>query len=149
PNLVEEWTLLLTELGFIPYEGDDGDLFLVDTDCRKRPSGNCVLFSRKEKSDASSLCLPIPFSYDQFREVLRDVPDAIGALSPLEERLLKKLKEAKGEPVPAEVLAEAVFGNKNELSKLRVYAHHLRKKIEKDGKKHVVTVHGKGYAYLC
>lgn len=68
------------------------------------------------------------------------------SLSPTEYACLATLYKANGAPVSREELYAAVWGEgpvKNEL--INLYLHYLRKKLEVDGRRYIVSVRGRGY----
>ncbi len=69
-------------------------------------------------------------------------------LTAREHALLSCLVQAGGKPVSRRDLYAAVWGGEGEADDgiVVVYLHYLRKKIERDGKKLLYAVRGKGYA---
>ena len=54
-------------------------------------------------------------------------------LTPTEEKLLRLLRDAHGEPVERAVLLREVWGEDGNDRLLNLYIHYLREKLEKDG----------------
>lgn len=73
-----------------------------------------------------------------------------GERIPLTEReygCLACLLQAKGKPVSREELLAAVWGeSESDCGVVTVYLHYLRKKLEKNGKKMICAIRGRGYA---
>ena len=93
--------------------------------------------------------LPRPFSHRRFRETLEELlsREALPPLTPTEERLYRVLRAASPHPVAREKLCRLVFGDGGDDTKLNLYIHYLRKKLEKDGVKRIFADRGKGYFY--
>ena len=71
---------------------------------------------------------------------------AAEALSDTEWALLHLLWS--GEDVPSEQIADLLWHKTAKESGLPVYIHHLRKKVERDGKRRLLSLRGKGYRLL-
>ncbi len=70
-------------------------------------------------------------------------------LSECEAAILRILCEAEGAVVERRELAAAVFPSaKDPEGSLSVYVHYLRKKLERNGKKHILAHRGGGYSLL-
>ncbi|MBE6655936.1 MAG: winged helix-turn-helix domain-containing protein [Ruminococcaceae bacterium] len=95
--------------------------------------------------------VPRPFSHDRIKADIASLlsKEASPLLSPTEEKLYRVLKDASPDFVTRECLIRAVFGCETDDGRLNLYIHYLRKKIETDGKKHIVACRGKGYALSC
>lgn len=102
-----------------------------------------------------------PFSFDRFRALLAEygeeeskkeaLPSSLfpdtPSLTKTEETLLSLLLEAKGEILTKEALAKALFPEAEDgKGSVTVYIHYLRKKLETDGKRLIISHRGKGYS---
>ena len=69
------------------------------------------------------------------------------SLTPREYACLACLMRAKGAPVSREALLAAVWGEEEtDCGVVTVYLHYLRKKLERNGKKMIYAIRGRGYA---
>ncbi len=68
------------------------------------------------------------------------------SLSPVEARLFAALREAGGAPIASAALFSAVWGERAfDHDLLRVTVHHLKRKLEADGRRAIYAVRGFGY----
>lgn len=111
--------------------------------------------------------LPFPFLREEFlancRELLFPVPGqrlsfpaprrirlpggAVAVLTENEWRLFSLLQSGKGAPVPRARLCREIWNREDALDVLAVTLHHLRKKLEPDGVRRIVSVRGAGIAF--
>lgn len=74
----------------------------------------------------------------------REIP-----LSPTEYALFYALWENGEEPISAETLREIVWGKDSpDKNAVNLYIHYLRRKLEPDGVKRILSVRGRGYRLL-
>lgn len=139
-------------------------LYLIDADCfplYTAPTGRTIRFGRA----GTDIALRRPFSLSALRPLLcpqvalspaavRLMPDChslwLGErfipLSVREYALLEALHTAQGEPVPQQVLYARLWQEKGDAGAVAVYIHHLREKLEIDGKRRIFSLRGRGYA---
>ena len=149
------------------------DLFLVDADAYDvlPPAGNVLFFGTslfegtEEKDGRTVTRWRRPFSLSLLRRLLASGGAPLPALSllsdgetvrlgstliplsPTEYALLSRLLAAGGAPVSREELYAAVWGAgeaKEEL--VNLYIHYLRRKLEGDGRRRILSLRGRGYA---
>lgn len=149
-------------------ESAKASLLIFDADTVTPPVGlssRVICFSRRKEAPHGYTLLPRPFAVDTLRALLgnggeggkqsslylhhdKNAVELDGetvALTPQEYALLSLLYKANGEAVSRPALQSAVFDGKTK-DALNVYIHYLRKKLEKNGKKRIVALRGKGYA---
>ncbi len=154
-------TVLLTD---DPKKLPDGGLLVYDADCFPTPagSGRITVGYTKDASLANEQALLLrPFLLDRFREMLKEYAENGGdtlslrptpsqTLPPLtktEETLLSILLSAKGQIVSKRALADALFPEAEDgEGSVTVYIHYLRKKLESDGKRRILSHRNKGYS---
>ena len=128
------------------------ELVAWDADTTARPATSLPILcitkdtSRAEKDD---FLLLRPFALYAPEALLKEIASdrLLPRLSPTEKRLLSFLREAGEDGVDRETLSRAMFGENAEDGLLNVYICYLRKKLERDGKKRIFAIRGKGYAY--
>ena len=145
--------------------------YLIDADeFSLRPGcGRVILYGRSIKErpfyseeDGRILFWHRPFSLSHLAAVLQSIPTDRGLallengegarlngrmipLTPREYALLSCLYARRGTPVPREVILREVWGAEGSDGLLQVYLHYLRKKLESDGRRRILSVRGKGY----
>lgn len=67
-------------------------------------------------------------------------------LTRLEYALLARLIAENGRPVSKDVLFREVFSGDGDRGAINVYIHYLRRKLEGDGRRRILSLRGKGYA---
>ncbi len=161
-------TLYVTDAAALPA----ADLFLIDADARDvlPPAGNVLrygtaLFDTAREEDGRTVTeWRRPFSLASLRALLASggalseglalLPDgetvrlgtALIPLTPTEYACLATLAAAKGAPVSREALYAAVWGEgapRDEL--VNLYIHYLRRKLETDGRRRILSLRGRGY----
>lgn len=144
-------------------------LLIFDADTVSPPaslSARVICFSRTaDAAPHGYTLLPRPFPIDTLRALLGgdrestkrggfylhhdknevELDGEAVSLTPQEYALLSLLYKANGEAVSREKLQESVFDGKTK-DALNVYIHYLRKKLEKNGKRRILALRGKGYA---
>lgn len=128
------------------------ELVLWDADTTERPTTSLPLLcvtSEAKKAEENDFLLLRPFALYAPENMIKEIEDGIclPRLSPTERRLLSLLKEAGENGVDRETLSRALFGENAEDGSLNVYICYLRKKLERDGKKRIFALRGKGYVY--
>ena len=93
-----------------------------------------------EKTDIFELPLPMP----TYRAVLMDGKTI--KLTESEYRLYHVLYEAQGEFVSRDTLHKTVWKGEGDIGIVNVYIHYLRQKLEKNGKRMIISARTKGYA---
>ena len=146
--------------------------YLIDADeFSVRPDrGRVILYGRTVKErplyseeDGRVLLWHRPFSLAHLTAVLQNLPAEQGLMLMEKERsvlldgrvipltgreyaLLSCLYARRGSPVPREVILREVWGDGGDDGLLQVYLHYLRKKLESDGRRRILSVRGEGYA---
>lgn len=143
----------------------DASLYLVDSDAFPgvTPPGRTVRYGRSISGPAEGeQVLVRPFSLSALHALLAsDPPRGLtlspdrksarlhGATIPLtarEAELLSVLLTARGKPVTREELYARVFGGSGEgPGVVNVYIHYLRRKLERDGRRILLSLRGQGY----
>lgn len=149
------------------------DLFLIDADAYDAlpPAGNLLffgttLFEKTEEKDGRTVIhWRRPFSLSLLRELLASrgapagtlalLPDGetvrlgstLISLSPTEYAVLACLAAAGGAPVSRAELYSSVWGAGEVREDLvNLYVHYLRRKLEGDGRRRILSLRGRGYA---
>ncbi len=149
-------------VSFVERERDvtPESLLVVDLDAFPAPPAalRAVGYTALEHPDA---VLRRPFSMAAFREAVAPPQEELllaadgrslvfrGRGIRLTERealLFRALVEARGEVVSREALASLLVGVKP--GEVAVYIHHLRQKLEADGRRAIASVRGGGYALI-
>ena len=149
-RLLRELSLLLPK-DFTLSEDADFVILDADTATLKDAKRRRVLIITRTPKESERNVLARPFSFSALEEALHRVFDDGDAvfLSSTEEKLLSLLKNAKGMPVSRARLMNEIWGNGDSDNLLNLYIHYLREKLEKDGKRRIFAVRGKGYFYKC
>ena len=155
-------SVLLTEdQEKLPNEG----LLVYDADSFFPPTkaGQARIGYTKDPSLAKEQGLLLrPFLLEGFRAKLRSYAESGAKAPPLasptqeippltetEQALLSILLSAKGQIVSKQTLADALFPEaEDKEGSVAVYIHYLRKKLEKDGKKRILSHRNRGYSIL-
>ncbi len=154
-------TVLVTD---DPQKLPDGGLLVYDADAFTPPggSGQTRIGYTRDASLASEQALLLrPFPIDLFRAMLKGCTEEGGdalslrsslskslpSLTKTEETLLSILLSAKGQIVSKRALADALFPEAEDgEGSVTVYIHYLRKKLETDGKRRILSHRNKGYS---
>ncbi len=140
----------------------EGSLLLFDADVFEPPTlpAGCELigYTKEASRRADYPLLHRPFPIEELHALLSSKKinggkEATGEYEPtenltkIEEKLLSLLLAAEGEPVSREALSEALFP-KAEAGEgsVTVYIHYLRRKLEKNGERLILSHRGKGYS---
>lgn len=134
-------------------------LIFADIDTSNIPEGvKAVSMSAVKECDIS-----LPFKHEdvlayaseasETGEYIDLLPDGKGArfgditvkLTDVEYRLLRMLIEADGKFVSRDLLLEEIWGKDQESGVVNVYIHYLRSKLEKDGRKVILSSRKEGY----
>lgn len=141
----------------------DLDLAPLSPSVAEGMAERCLGYTRKTPPTLSFPVLCRPFSMSAWRRAVLGEDVAIAAtytrgrlllpdgstvaLTGREDALFALLYEADGAPVTRERLTAVVFPDAAEPEKsLNVYIHYLRKKIEKSGKRAILSHRGGGYS---
>ena len=135
----------------------DYDVIFADLRCGEKPSFKCVTFG-----DGGDI--PLPFKHEEIFEALADT-DAYDSrclalsgdgkhahllgrtvtLTKLEYKLLSRLLETEnGEYVGRDELLESVWDGECDDGIVTVYMHYLRKKLEANGERVIITKRSRG-----
>lgn len=134
-------------------------LVFADIDTARIPDGvKTVRMSAFEECD-----IPLPFKHEDVLAYVSDVSNAgeyidllsdgrsarfgdmIIKLTDVEYKLLRSLIEADGKFVSRDALLEEIWGKDQESGVVNVYIHYLRSKLEKDGRKVILSSRKEGY----
>lgn len=140
-----------------------GGLLVYDADAfsvPQRPELKTIGYTKNASLSHEEGLLLRPFLLDRFHALLKGYTEE-GELTSLftssapkrppltdtEEALLSLLLSAKGQIVSKSELANALFPEAEDgEGSVTVYIHYLRKKLEADGKKRILSHRGRGYS---
>ncbi len=141
-------------------EGCDGieyDIILADTDTSSAPDGNVITLG-------SGGTLPLPFRHEELLSLIESkntVPTELTLgndgksvylsgerirLTDVEYKLLSVLLSSDTEFTTRKKLLDEVWGGDADEGVVNVYVHYLRRKLEKDGKKIILSSRKEGYS---
>lgn len=135
----------------IPRVGDDRMLLLsFDSDSLER--GSCPRLARPFRP--ARLLAVLGLTEDTEGGAILPLPDASALLcggerirlTSTEWALFSCLWEAKGAFVAKEQLHRAVWGGQGDAGVVNVYVHYLRQKLEKNGRRYILSSRKEGYA---
>lgn len=135
------------------------DLVFFDIDTAKVNIPDCIRMSRHDECD-----IRIPFRHEEILSALENSDTDTGEyitlsgdgrniylgkekikLTDVEYRLLKALVLAKSDFVSREELLYEIWGEGFDAGVVNVYVHYLRNKLEKDGRKILLSSRKEGY----
>ena len=161
PVVYNKIRLLLREVADVELIAADANteeyaLIFADTQSAKKPMSNCVRLG--EGGD-----IPLPFRHEEILDAVLgadDNRDEALTLSPdgrhvylvgesiklteVEYKLLEVISSADGYISKSELL-RTVWGDGYDEGVVNVYVHYLRRKLEKDGKRVIISSRNEGY----